>query len=82
MTLEDALTKARVTLASGLVVNEAGVQTSVIRPILRELGWTTLILSNGKWSTKSTTVASTRLCSMKRVRRLSLSKPRGRAISA
>lgn len=37
--LDDALAKARVTLASGLLTNEAGVQASVIRPILRELGW-------------------------------------------
>ncbi|MCY3948330.1 MAG: hypothetical protein OXF61_03925 [Acidimicrobiaceae bacterium] len=37
--LEHALAKARDTLASGLLANEAGVQASVIRPILRELGW-------------------------------------------
>lgn len=37
--LEAALAKARTTLASGLLANEAGVQASVIRPILRELGW-------------------------------------------
>lgn len=36
---DDALAKARATLASGLLTNEAGVQASVIRPILRELGW-------------------------------------------
>ena len=39
MGLDDALAKARATLASGLLTNEAGVQASVIRPILRELGW-------------------------------------------
>ncbi|MDE0497100.1 MAG: type I restriction endonuclease [Acidimicrobiaceae bacterium] len=37
--LEEALTKARATLASGVLANEAMVQASVIRPILRELGW-------------------------------------------
>ncbi|WP_419907417.1 hypothetical protein [Candidatus Poriferisodalis sp.] len=37
--LEDALAKARDALASGLVVSEAAVQASVVRPILRELGW-------------------------------------------
>lgn len=37
--LEEALAKARDTLASGLLANEAGVQAAVIRPILRELGW-------------------------------------------
>lgn len=37
--LGEALAKARATLASGLLTNEAGVQASVIRPVLRELGW-------------------------------------------
>lgn len=37
--LEDVLAKARDNLASGRVVNEAGVQTAIIRPILRGLGW-------------------------------------------
>lgn len=37
--LEEALAKARATLVSGLVTNEAGVQAAVIRPLLRELGW-------------------------------------------
>ena len=37
--LEEALAKARDNLTSGLVMNEARVQASVIRPILRELGW-------------------------------------------
>lgn len=37
--LEDALAKARDALASGLVASEAAVQASVVRPILRELGW-------------------------------------------
>ena len=37
--LEEALAKARDTLASGMLTNEAGVQTSVVRPVLRQLGW-------------------------------------------
>lgn len=37
--LEDVLIKARDTLASGKLATEAAVQASVIRPILRELGW-------------------------------------------
>lgn len=37
--LEDVLAKARDNLASGRVMNEAGVQAAIIRPILRGLGW-------------------------------------------
>ncbi len=39
MSLADELVKASATLASGRLTTEAGVQTAVIRPILRSLGW-------------------------------------------
>ena len=37
--LNEVLAKARATLVSGKLTTEAAVQASVIRPILRELGW-------------------------------------------
>lgn len=37
--LEDVLAKARENLASGRVTSEAGVQNSIVGPILRALGW-------------------------------------------
>ena len=39
MSLEDALASAGERLASGALPNEAQVQASVIRPVLRALGW-------------------------------------------
>lgn len=39
MGLRDVLAKAGATLSSGVLTSEAAVQASVIRPILRELGW-------------------------------------------